>query len=148
MSRFPDFVPSGVIPAVLLPFDDALAIDEPEFRRHLRDVAAVDRVGHAVVAERDAVAAADVVGRGPVLAGQHLREQQLRAVGAVAGVVDPADEVGADVLGRVAAQRVTLGVEPLVAELGEVGDDVGGLGRGDGAEARVRRGASARSCST
>jgi 4-hydroxy-tetrahydrodipicolinate synthase len=38
MSRFPDFVPAGVIPAVLLPFDDDLAIDEPEFRRHLRDV--------------------------------------------------------------------------------------------------------------
>ena len=37
--RFANFVPSGVIPAVLLPFDDDLAIDEAEFRRHLRDVA-------------------------------------------------------------------------------------------------------------
>ena len=37
----PDFVPHGVIPAVLLPFHDDLSIDEPGFRAHLRDVAAV-----------------------------------------------------------------------------------------------------------
>jgi 4-hydroxy-tetrahydrodipicolinate synthase len=36
------FVPQGVIPAVLLPFDEALAIDEASFRLHLRDVAATD----------------------------------------------------------------------------------------------------------
>ncbi len=41
MSRHPDFVPQGVIPAVLLPFHDDLSIDEPSFRAHLRDVAAV-----------------------------------------------------------------------------------------------------------
>jgi 4-hydroxy-tetrahydrodipicolinate synthase len=32
------FVPHGVIPAVLLPFDNDLAIDEASFRKHLRDV--------------------------------------------------------------------------------------------------------------
>src|SRR5438876_12082708 len=42
MSRHPDFVPQGVIPAVLLPFHDDLSIDEPSFRAHLRDVAAVE----------------------------------------------------------------------------------------------------------
>ena len=42
MSRFKDFVPHGVIPAVLLPFHDDLSIDEPSFRRHLRNVAAVE----------------------------------------------------------------------------------------------------------
>ena len=42
MSRFPDFVPNGVIPAVLLPFHDDLSIDDTSFRRHLRDVAAVE----------------------------------------------------------------------------------------------------------
>src|SRR5580692_6413438 len=36
------FVPRGVIPAVLLPFDDELAIDEPSFRAHLRAVAATE----------------------------------------------------------------------------------------------------------
>jgi 4-hydroxy-tetrahydrodipicolinate synthase len=36
------FVPQGVIPAVLLPFDDALAIDETSFRSHLRAVAATE----------------------------------------------------------------------------------------------------------
>jgi 4-hydroxy-tetrahydrodipicolinate synthase len=42
MPRHPDFVPQGVIPAVLLPFhDDDFSIDEPSFRAHLRDVASV-----------------------------------------------------------------------------------------------------------
>src|SRR4030088_3762568 len=40
MPRHSHFVPRGVIPAVLLPFDDALAIDEASFRLHLRAVAA------------------------------------------------------------------------------------------------------------
>jgi len=38
------FVPRGVIPAVLLPFDSKLQIDEPAYRSHLRDVIAVDGV--------------------------------------------------------------------------------------------------------
>jgi 4-hydroxy-tetrahydrodipicolinate synthase len=41
MARFKDFVPHGVIPAVLLPFHDDLSIHEPSFRSHLRDVEAV-----------------------------------------------------------------------------------------------------------
>ncbi|MDP1909661.1 MAG: dihydrodipicolinate synthase family protein, partial [Hyphomicrobium sp.] len=41
MSRHPDFVPHGVIPAVLLPFHNDLSIDEPNVRAHLRDVASV-----------------------------------------------------------------------------------------------------------
>jgi 4-hydroxy-tetrahydrodipicolinate synthase len=36
------FVPACVIPAVLLPFTDDLAIDEASFRSHLRHVAAVE----------------------------------------------------------------------------------------------------------
>jgi 4-hydroxy-tetrahydrodipicolinate synthase len=40
MPRHANFVPHGVIPAVLLPFSDDLAIDERSFRSHLRDVAA------------------------------------------------------------------------------------------------------------
>ena len=42
MARFKDFVPQGVIPAVLLPFHDDFSIDEASFRSHLRDVAAVE----------------------------------------------------------------------------------------------------------
>src|ERR1700723_597100 len=38
------YIPYGVSPAVLLPFDDDLAIDEAAFRKHLRDVAATDRI--------------------------------------------------------------------------------------------------------
>src|ERR1700753_2108542 len=41
MPRHPDFVPHGVIPAVLLPFHTDLSSAEPSFRAHLRDVAAV-----------------------------------------------------------------------------------------------------------
>src|SRR5882672_199145 len=39
MPRHAHYVPHGVIPAVLLPFHDDLAIDEKSFRSHLRDVA-------------------------------------------------------------------------------------------------------------
>jgi dihydrodipicolinate synthase/N-acetylneuraminate lyase len=42
MPRHKDYIPHGVIPAVLLPFDNDLAIDEANFRRHLRDVEAVE----------------------------------------------------------------------------------------------------------
>ena len=38
MPRHASYVPHGVIPAVLLPFDNDLAIDEASFRAHLRDV--------------------------------------------------------------------------------------------------------------
>jgi 4-hydroxy-tetrahydrodipicolinate synthase len=41
MARHSNFVPQGVIPAVLLPFHEDLSIDETSFRAHLRDVAAV-----------------------------------------------------------------------------------------------------------
>jgi len=40
MPRHAHYVPHGVIPAVLLPFNDDLSIDEKGFRSHLRDVAA------------------------------------------------------------------------------------------------------------
>jgi 4-hydroxy-tetrahydrodipicolinate synthase len=42
MPRHAYYVPHGVIPAVLLPFTDDLAIDEKSFRKHLSDVAATD----------------------------------------------------------------------------------------------------------
>src|SRR5437868_3215114 len=44
MPRQQTYVPHGVIPAVLLPFDSDLAIDEASFRKHLRDVAATDGI--------------------------------------------------------------------------------------------------------
>jgi 4-hydroxy-tetrahydrodipicolinate synthase len=42
MPRHTHYVPHGVIPAVLLPFADDLAIDEKSFRKHLGDVVAVE----------------------------------------------------------------------------------------------------------
>jgi 4-hydroxy-tetrahydrodipicolinate synthase len=42
MPRHPNYIPHGVIPAVLLPFDNDLAIDEQSFRMHLCDLAAVE----------------------------------------------------------------------------------------------------------
>ena len=41
MTRFKDWTPQGVIPAVLLPFKPDFSIDEPAYRKHLRDVAGV-----------------------------------------------------------------------------------------------------------
>ena len=41
MSRHAHYLPTGVIPAVLLPFGEDFAIDAPSFRKHLADVAAV-----------------------------------------------------------------------------------------------------------
>ena len=40
----PQWLPSGVIPAVLLPFNEDLSIDERSYRAHLRDVASVEGV--------------------------------------------------------------------------------------------------------
>jgi len=44
MRRHPNFVPHGVIPAVLLPFGSDLAIDETAFRKHLHDVGATQGI--------------------------------------------------------------------------------------------------------
>jgi 4-hydroxy-tetrahydrodipicolinate synthase len=44
MPRHRDYVPRGVIPAVLLPFHEDLSIDEAAYRAHLRDVASVEGV--------------------------------------------------------------------------------------------------------
>ena len=44
MPRHKNYVPHGVIPAVLLPFNDDLSIDEAGFRKHLRDVCATDGI--------------------------------------------------------------------------------------------------------
>ena len=49
MSRHPHYIPHGVIPAVLLPFTDELAIDERSFRSHLRDVAATRSISAITV---------------------------------------------------------------------------------------------------
>src|SRR5712671_5465591 len=49
MPRHPHYIPHGVIPAVLLPFNDDLAIDEKSFRAHLRDVAAVKGISAITV---------------------------------------------------------------------------------------------------
>ena len=42
MPRHVNYAPTGVIPAVLLPFENDLSIDEANFRKHLRDVATVE----------------------------------------------------------------------------------------------------------
>src|SRR5580692_80003 len=42
MPRHANYLPNGVIPAILLPFNDDLSIDEASFRKHLRDVAATE----------------------------------------------------------------------------------------------------------
>jgi 4-hydroxy-tetrahydrodipicolinate synthase len=49
MSRHQEYLPHGVIPAVLLPFLDDFSIDEASFRSHLRDVTAVADVSAITV---------------------------------------------------------------------------------------------------
>lgn len=49
MARHRDYVPHGVIPAVLLPFHEDLSIDEASFRSHLRDIAAVEGLSAVTV---------------------------------------------------------------------------------------------------
>jgi len=44
MPMHSEFVPHGVIPAVLLPFHDDLSIDEAAYRSHLRDVCSVEGI--------------------------------------------------------------------------------------------------------
>ena len=53
MTGTEDFVPQGVIPACLMPFDASFEIDQTAYRKHLRDLASVDGIaaitinGHA-----------------------------------------------------------------------------------------------------
>ena len=49
MPRHRDYVPQGVIPALLLPFHEDLSIDEAAFRAHLRDAASVDGISAVTI---------------------------------------------------------------------------------------------------
>ncbi len=44
MPRHANYLPNGVIPAILLPFNDDLSIDERSFRAHVRDVGATEGI--------------------------------------------------------------------------------------------------------
>lgn len=44
MPRHQNYLPQGVIPAALLPFNEDLSIDEASYRSHLRDIAAVQGI--------------------------------------------------------------------------------------------------------
>jgi 4-hydroxy-tetrahydrodipicolinate synthase len=44
MPRHASYLPYGVIPAILLPFNDDFSIDERAFRAHVRDVAATEGI--------------------------------------------------------------------------------------------------------
>jgi 4-hydroxy-tetrahydrodipicolinate synthase len=49
MTRFKDWTPQGVIPAVLLPFHSDFSIDEKSYRKHLRDVTSIDGISAITV---------------------------------------------------------------------------------------------------
>jgi 4-hydroxy-tetrahydrodipicolinate synthase len=49
MPSHPNYIPHGVIPAVLLPFNEDFSIDDKSFRSHLRDVAAVEDISAITV---------------------------------------------------------------------------------------------------
>ena len=48
-TKFKDWLPRGVIPAVLLPFHPDFSIDETAYRKHLADVTAVDGISAITV---------------------------------------------------------------------------------------------------
>jgi 4-hydroxy-tetrahydrodipicolinate synthase len=58
MPRFENDQPTGVIPACLLPFLEDFSIDERGYRKHLRDVAAVDGISAVTVNAHASEAAA------------------------------------------------------------------------------------------
>ena len=49
MPRHASYLPHGVIPAVLLPFNEDFSIDEKSFRSHLRDVGAVKGISAVTI---------------------------------------------------------------------------------------------------
>ena len=49
MPKHREYVPQGVIPALLLPFHEDLSIDEAAFRGHLRDAASVDGISAVTI---------------------------------------------------------------------------------------------------
>jgi 4-hydroxy-tetrahydrodipicolinate synthase len=49
MPRHKNYLPHGVIPAVLLPFNADLSIDEASYRSHLRDIATVEGISAVTV---------------------------------------------------------------------------------------------------
>jgi 4-hydroxy-tetrahydrodipicolinate synthase len=49
MPRHKDYLPHGVIPAALLPFNEDFSIDEASYRSHLRDIASVEGISAITV---------------------------------------------------------------------------------------------------
>src|SRR5512140_3994119 len=49
MPRHKNYLPHGVIPAALLPFNEDLSIDEAAYRSHLRDIAAVQGISAVTI---------------------------------------------------------------------------------------------------
>jgi dihydrodipicolinate synthase/N-acetylneuraminate lyase len=65
MIGFTDWTPQGVIPAVLLPFKADFSIDERAYRKHLRDVVAVDGITPAVTVNGHSCEVLALLGRLP-----------------------------------------------------------------------------------
>ena len=49
MARHQNYLPHGVIPAALLPFNEDFSIDEASYRSHLRDIAAVEGISAVTI---------------------------------------------------------------------------------------------------
>jgi 4-hydroxy-tetrahydrodipicolinate synthase len=125
MPRHAHYVPHGVIPAVLLPFMDDLAIDENSFRKHLRDVAVVEGLSAVTINAHSTevascsfdeqrrvldIAADEIGGRLPIVNG-------VWADGSVeaARIAGMAEEGGASALLVFPPAPFTLGQSPAMA---------------------------------
>src|SRR5258706_10977675 len=78
MPRHPRYQPHGVIPAVLLPFNDDFSIDEKSFRAHLRDVTATKGISAITINAHSTEVASltfDEQRRGVAIAQEEIRER-------------------------------------------------------------------------
>src|SRR3984885_1921813 len=125
MPRHANYVPNGVIPAVLLPFADDLAIDEKSFRKHLADIAATEGLSAVTVNAHStevascsfdeqrrvlAIAQDEIGGRLPIVNGVWA-DGSLDA----ARIARMADEGGASALLGFPPAPFTLGQSPAMA---------------------------------
>jgi 4-hydroxy-tetrahydrodipicolinate synthase len=109
MARHADYVPHGVIPAVILPFTSDLAIDRRNFRRHLVQVAATPGITALTVnAHSTEVASCTLAEQAEVM------EIAQDAVGARMPLVHGVYADGSLEAARIAAQAARLGASALL----------------------------------
>ena len=79
MPRHASYLPNGVIPAILLPFNDDLSIDERAFRSHIRDVGGTEGISALTINAHSTEVASCIVRRAAPRAGHHAGRDRRQA---------------------------------------------------------------------